>query len=118
MIEIIRERTLDVPVNRVWDLIERVERLPQWFTGTETAVPLEGQGPGRKQRVTGRWGTHRFEIDQTVTHYEPRRVLAWRHDAERLDGRAAPKISRQTELDTASGTRSPHSSAADLTATP
>ena len=56
MIEIIRERTLDVPVNRVWDLIERVERLPQWFAATETAVPLEGQGLGRKQRVPGAGG--------------------------------------------------------------
>lgn len=98
VIEIVRQRTLAAPVTRVWDLIEPVERLPQWFAGTETAVPLDGRGLGRTQRVGGRWGNHRYEIDETVIAYEPPRVLAWRHDAERLDDKAAPKISRHTEF--------------------
>jgi hypothetical protein len=37
-------------------------------------------------------------LDQTVTHYEPRRRLVWRHDTERLDGKPAPLISRETEF--------------------
>lgn len=98
VIEIVRERTLNVPLNQVWDLIEPVERLCDWFTGIETAERLAGQGLGRKQRVGGRWGRHRFQIDQTVTHYELRRRLVWRHDTERLDGKPAPTMSRETEF--------------------
>jgi uncharacterized protein YndB with AHSA1/START domain len=98
VIEIVCRRTIEAPAHRVWDLVEPVERLPQWFSGTEAAVLLGGCSLGRKQRVSGRWGRHRFEIDQTVTRYEPPRVLGWRHDAERLDGRQAPRISRQIEF--------------------
>jgi uncharacterized protein YndB with AHSA1/START domain len=98
MIEIVRERTLDVPLNQLWDLIEPIERLPEWFTGIDTAELLVGHGLGRKQRIGGRWERHRFQIDQTVIEYEPRRHLVWRHDTERLDGKAAPMMSRETEF--------------------
>ena len=98
MIEIIRERILDAPISRVWDLIRSVEHLSRWFSGVETAMRLEGEGLGRRQRTTGSWGRHRFEIDQTVIEYEVERVLGWRHDAERLDGKPAPRMSRQTEV--------------------
>jgi uncharacterized protein YndB with AHSA1/START domain len=98
VIEIVRERTLEAPLDRVWDLIEPVERLPEWFIGTETAELLAGRGLGRRQRVAGRWGRHRFQIDQTVTQYEPPRRLVWRHDTERLDGQPAPTLSRETEF--------------------
>jgi uncharacterized protein YndB with AHSA1/START domain len=97
MIEIVRERTLDVPVGRIWELIEPVERLPEWFEGIDTAELLEGMGLGRRQRMRGRWESHRLEIDQTVIDYEPNRVLAWCNDVERLDGKPAPKISDRTE---------------------
>ena len=96
MIEIVRERKLDVTPNHVWDLIEPVERLPEWFAAVETAELVAGRGLGRKQRVGGRWGRQRFQIDQTVIHYEPGRRLAWRHDIEQLDGKPAPTISRET----------------------
>jgi len=48
--------------------------------------------------VGGRWGRHHFQIDQTVVQYEPRRQLVWRHDTERLDGKPAPMMSRETEF--------------------
>lgn len=98
MIEIVRARALEVPAGRVWNVIEPVERLPDWFTGAESAVSLEGRGLGRRQRLSGRWGRHRFEIDQTVIRYEAGRALAWRQDAERLDGKPAPTVSRQVEF--------------------
>jgi uncharacterized protein YndB with AHSA1/START domain len=98
VIEIVRERTLDAPPSPVWDLVEPVERLPEWFAGIETAAPLAGRGLGRRQRVSGRWGRHRFRIDQTVTRYEAWRSLVWRHDAEWLDDRPAPQLSRETEF--------------------
>ncbi len=99
MIAIVRERILDVPLNQVWDLIEPVERLPEWFTGMETAELLAGRGLGRKQLVGGRWGRRRFQIDQTVIRYAPGRRLVWRHDTERLDGKPAPMMSRETEFE-------------------
>ena len=98
MIEIVRERTLDVAPNQVWDLIEPVERLPEWFPGIETAELVAGRGLGRRQRVGGRWARQLFQIDQTVIHYEPGRRLVWRHDSERLDGKPAPRISHETEF--------------------
>ena len=98
MIAIVRERIVDAPVSRVWDLIQPVARLPEWFSGIQAAIPLDGEGLGRRQRTTGSWGRHHFEVEQTVTQYEPGRVLGWRHDAERLDGKPAPRMSRQTEF--------------------
>jgi uncharacterized protein YndB with AHSA1/START domain len=99
MIEVQRERRLlGVTTERVWDLIEPAQHLPRWFSGIETAELLFGAGPGRRQRVGGRWRHRRFEIEQTVIAYVPRRLLAWKHDAERLDGRPAPRLSVNTEL--------------------
>jgi uncharacterized protein YndB with AHSA1/START domain len=99
MVEIVRERTLTaVSAEQVWNLIEPAELLPRWFSMSETAEVLWGQGLGRRQRVHGHWGHHRFQIDQTVTVYEPTHALAWRHDAEDLDGKPAPKISADTEF--------------------
>jgi len=51
---------------------------------------------GRKQRLHGRWGRKRAEIDQVVTEYLPGKVLAWRHEAERLDGQPAPEFAMET----------------------
>ena len=44
----------------------------------------------------GHWGRKRSEIDQVVVEHEPPRRLAWRHEAERLDGRPAPRFAAQT----------------------
>ena len=96
MIEIVREKTVESPVERVWELIESVGRLSEWFTGSETVESLGGQGLGRRQRLGGRWGRRHFQIDQTIIVHEPPRHLAWRHDAELLDGKPAPQISRET----------------------
>ncbi len=98
MIEIVRQRELNLPIEQVWPLVESVERLPAWYDGCHMAERLSGGGLGRRQRLHGQWGRHRFEIDQTVTAYEPQQLLAWQHDAERFDGRPAPRISRHTEL--------------------
>ena len=97
MIETFRQRTLPFPPERLWAIIEPVTRLPEWFAGFETAELLSGTGLGRRQRVGGQWGRHRFQIEQTVVAYEPNRRLAWEHDTEMVDSRPAPKISRHTE---------------------
>jgi uncharacterized protein YndB with AHSA1/START domain len=96
MIEIVRERHVDLPTDRVWPLVEDPEKLSEWFTAADRIEVLEGSGLGRKQRLHGRWGRKRAEIDQVVTEYLPGKVLAWRHQGERLDGKPAPEFARET----------------------
>jgi uncharacterized protein YndB with AHSA1/START domain len=98
MIEVVRERVVPAPPERVWPLVEDPDRYGAWFTFAERVEVLEGTGLGRRQRLHGRWGRKRSEIDQTVTSYEPGRRLAWRHDRERLDGKPAPRFASETEF--------------------
>ena len=79
----------------MWDVVEPVERLAEWFSGAGRAELLSGRGLGRRQRMHGRWGRRTFQIDQTVIAYEPQRSLEWRHDDEWLDGRAPLRSPRQ-----------------------
>ena len=44
----------------------------------------------------GHWGRKRSEIDQVVVEHGPLRRLAWRHEAERLDGLLVPRFAAQT----------------------
>jgi hypothetical protein len=44
----------------------------------------------------GHWGRKRSEIDQVIVEHDPPRRLAWRHEAERLDGKPAPKFAAST----------------------
>lgn len=96
MIEIERETHLAAKPSDVWTIVEDVRRLPMWFAFCDRAELLEGGGIGRRQRIGGRWGGRRSEIDQVVTAYEPGRLLAWRHEAERLNGKPAPRYSKET----------------------
>ena len=96
MIEIEREAHVVAKPDDVWTIVEDVRRLPMWFAFCDRAELLEGSGIGRRQRIGGRWGGRRSEIDQVVTAYEPGRLLAWRHEAERLNGKPAPRYAKET----------------------
>lgn len=96
MIEIVRERRIDAAPERVWPFVDDVGRLSDWFTFADRAALLSGEGKGRRQRIHGHWGKKESEVDQVVTDYEPGWLLAWRHDAERLDGKPAPQFARET----------------------
>lgn len=85
-------------VKDVWAIVDDVRRLPMWFAFCDRAELIEGSGIGRKQRTWGRWGSKRFEVDQVVTAYEPGKLLAWRHEAERLDGKPAPGFAAETRF--------------------
>jgi uncharacterized protein YndB with AHSA1/START domain len=98
MIEVVRERRIDAPAEQLWPLVDDVARLPEWFSFAERAELLEGDGVGRRQRIHGRWGKRRSEVDQLVVEREPGRVLAWRHEAERLDGKPAPQFAADTHF--------------------
>ena len=91
MIEVIAERDLPAPPERVWPLVSDPDELPRWFGFAERVEVLEGDGVGQKRRQHGHWGKKASEVDQVLTAYEPERRLAWRHLAERLDGKPAPR---------------------------
>jgi hypothetical protein len=46
----------------------------------------------------GHWGRKRSEIDQVVVEHDPPRRIAWRHEAERLDGKPAPRFAASTQF--------------------
>jgi uncharacterized protein YndB with AHSA1/START domain len=93
---IIRERLIPAPAAQVWPLVDDPARMAQWFAFADRMESIEGTGLGRRQRLYGHWGSKRSEIDQQITAYDPPTRLAWRHDAERLDGKPAPKFAAET----------------------
>lgn len=98
MITVARTRSMPARPEAVWQVVSSVERLPQWLTFAEAAQTLEGDGDGRLQRIHGHWGRRRSEIDQRITIWDPPRRLEWRHEAERLDGKPAPRFARDTRV--------------------
>lgn len=96
LIEIKRERTIPVPVARVWEVVGEAGRLPEWYARAATVVVLEGSGLGRRQRLSSQWQGQDSEVDQLVTAFEPGRLLEWRHEAERLGGMPAPRFASET----------------------
>ncbi|MGQ0804834.1 MAG: SRPBCC family protein [Actinomycetota bacterium] len=91
-----RRGQVEAPPEKVWPLVDDVGRLPEWFTFAESAELLEGEGMGRRQRIHGHWGKKRSEVDQVIVEHRPPRRLAWRHEAERLDGKPAPRFAAET----------------------
>ena len=91
-----RERVVPAPVDEIWGRVDDLRHLTEWFTPAESFEILEGKGSGRKQRMHGLWGAKRAEIDQVVSAYEPPYRIAWEHEAERLDGKPAPRFARST----------------------
>jgi uncharacterized protein YndB with AHSA1/START domain len=83
---------------RVWPFVAEPELLVRWFTFAKRFEVLEGEGLGRRQRIHGRWRDQDSEIDQVVTDFEPPRLIAWRHEAERLGGKPAPRFAKETRF--------------------
>ncbi len=98
MIEIVRESRVAAPVEKVWEVVSSADRAPEWFTFAERVEVRSGEGVGQLRTQHGRWGSRVAEVDQEITAYEPNRLLAWRHVAERLDGKPAPRFAASTEL--------------------
>jgi hypothetical protein len=97
-LEVHRERIVNIPVDVVWQLVEPAKTLPSWLPIASRCEILSGRGLGRRQRLHGTWGRKRFEIDQLVVGYEPNALLRWKHVEERLNGKAAPGLSREVTV--------------------
>ena len=98
MIEVVAERTVPAPPDRVWPLVADPDQLPRWFGFAERVEVLEGEGVGQRRRQHGHWGSKPSEVDQEITAFQPPQRLAWRHLAERLDGRPAPRFAASTDF--------------------
>jgi uncharacterized protein YndB with AHSA1/START domain len=96
MVEVSAERTISAPPDAIWPLLDDPGRLGEWFAFADRGEVLQGDGVGRRQRMHGHWGRKRSEIDQVVVEHDPPRRLAWRHEAERLDGKPAPRFAAST----------------------
>jgi uncharacterized protein YndB with AHSA1/START domain len=99
VLEVVREGVVEAPVERVWAVVSDMSRAGEWFAFADRIEVLDGAaGVGRRQRMYGHWGKHRSEIDQEITEYDPPHTLAWKHRAERLDGKPAPRFASSTEF--------------------
>jgi uncharacterized protein YndB with AHSA1/START domain len=98
VIEIVRRRHIEARPEDLWPSIDDLDALGRWFSFADRFEPLEGSGAGRRQRLHGKWGRKRSEIDQVITAHEPNRELAWEHEAERLDGKPAPVFASSTRF--------------------
>jgi uncharacterized protein YndB with AHSA1/START domain len=98
VLDVIRERRVAAPPDRLWPLVSSPERLPDWFTFALAGEVLDGEGVGRRQRMYGEWGRKRSEIDQEVVEFDPPHRIAWVHLAERLDGKPAPQFAASTRF--------------------
>jgi len=96
MVDVSAARTVAADPDEIWALLDDPARLGEWLAFAERGEVLEGERVGRRQRMHGRWGRRRSEIDQVVVDHDPPRRLAWRHEAERLDGRPAPRFAAST----------------------
>lgn len=85
----------------LWTIVDDVARCGEWLDFAERAEVLEGEGVGRRERLHGHWGRKVSEIDQVVTAHEPPHRLAWSHEAERLDGKPAPRFAAETHFEIA-----------------
>ena len=99
MIEVIREREIPAAPDELWPLVSDPARLAEWFVFAEDAKVREGDpGVGQRRTMYGSWGKKKSEIDQRIVAWEPPRRLAWEHEAERLDGKPAPRFAAETHF--------------------
>jgi uncharacterized protein YndB with AHSA1/START domain len=98
MIEVMREARVPAGVDRVWAIVSDPARAHEWFAFSVRTEVLDGEGVGQTRTQHGRWGSKESEVDQEIIAWEPGRLLAWKHLAERLDGKPAPKFAASTEF--------------------
>jgi len=98
MIEVMREARVPAAEDEVWAIVSDAGRAADWFSFSDRTEVTEGDGVGQLRTQHGHWGRKQSEVDQEVTAFEPGKLIAWRHVAERLDGKPAPKFAVSTEF--------------------
>ena len=87
-----RTRRIEASPEVIWPLVDDVTKWPEWFTEAERAEILSGSGVGRQQRMYGHARGRATEIDSVVIDHEPGRLLRWRHEQERVDGKVGSVV--------------------------
>ncbi|SDJ29119.1 Uncharacterized conserved protein YndB, AHSA1/START domain [Actinokineospora alba] len=90
MIEIERSARIPASPSDVWTVVSDARRAPDWFSFAVRTDVLSGSGRGEKRLQHGRWRTKTSEIEQEVIEFVPDKLIAWKHTAERVDGKPAP----------------------------
>jgi len=99
MIEVMREREVPAAPEDLWPVVSDPARLADWFDFAEGAEVIDGEpGVGQRRRMHGSWGRKKSEVDQRIVEWEPPSRLAWEHEAERLDGKPAPRFAAETRF--------------------
>jgi len=98
VIEVTREAQVPAGAEQVWAIVSDAERAGEWFDFADRTEVTDGEGKGQLRTQYGHWGRRQSEVDQEITEYEPGSLLAWRHVAERIDGKPAPKFATRTEF--------------------
>lgn len=107
MIEVMREARVPAGVDEAWGIVSPVSdwlaplapaRAHEWFAFSERTEVLDGEGVGQTRTQHGHWGSKKSEVDQEIIAWEPGKLLAWNHLAERLGGKPAPKFAASTEF--------------------
>jgi hypothetical protein len=98
MIEVMREARVPAGLDQVWAIVSDPARAQDWFDFSDRTEVLAGEGVGQKRTQHGHWGRKKSEVDQEITAWEPGKLLAWKHLAERLDGKPAPKFAASTDF--------------------
>jgi uncharacterized protein YndB with AHSA1/START domain len=98
VIEVIREARVSASADQVWAIVSDPGRAHDWFDFSDRTEVLAGDGVGQKRTQHGHWGRRKSEVDQEIIAWEPAKLLAWKHLAERLDGKPAPKFAASTEF--------------------
>ena len=98
VIEVMREERFPAGVDEVWAIVSDAGRAAEWFDFSDRTEVRSGEGVGQLRTQHGHWGHRQSEVDQEITECVPGAVLAWKHVAERIDGRPAPKFAARTEF--------------------
>jgi uncharacterized protein YndB with AHSA1/START domain len=91
-----KERTIDFPVERVWQFIEPAENIAKWFPGAVYSERINGEARGRKQLMFVKWGKKEVEIIQEITEYDINKFIKWKYLREIVNGKEANPVSKET----------------------
>lgn len=76
---------IDAPLQEVWELVEDVQRAPEWQAGLKDIEPLERDGEGRTTLVESETDAKVRSVKSIVRFtYEPPNRLSWTQEKGEL----------------------------------
>jgi len=94
-----REAVILANARAVWTLVQDLKLLPMWLAFAHRVEEIDGGIGGRRLRLHRTYRSLNTEMDVEVTSFEPGRLLAWRVEAERRNGKPMPRYARETRFE-------------------